>query len=84
VLTMTHPPTPTLSFHARLRCGQMDVRTRRVKTIMRDPDMTYDAGHGARMAWRRDDPTILVVYVEEAGKRHAVTVLPRTYERYHR
>lgn len=61
----------------------MGVTTKRVKRILRDPDLTYKSGEG-RLAWRSDDPTIAVVYVDNDGTPVALTVVPRTSERYER
>ena len=81
---MEHPQTPRLTDHARQRCQEMGVATKRVKRILRDPDMGYTAREGRHIAWRRDDPTIAVVFVMREGIRLALTVVPRTQERYER
>lgn len=80
---MEHPPTPRLSEHARQRCREMGVTTHRVKRILRDPDLSYASGRG-KVAWRRDDPAIAVVYVMDGATPFALTVVPRTQERYER
>jgi hypothetical protein len=78
--------TPRLSDHARLRCTQMAVPTKRVKRIAREADLVYPAtswGQGPAdrwVAWSEEDPAIAVLYTEDsadAGQRVVVTVLWR-------
>ncbi len=83
-MTMAEP-TPKLTSHARLRCTQMRVQTKRVKRILSDPDLTYTS-RSAQIAWRADDPAIAVVFVthHQSGQRVALTVIWRTQEEYSR
>ena len=70
--------------HARLRCEQMGVETKRVKRLVRDPDITRPSGEGI-MAKADYDPEIVVVYKEvEDGTRIILTVLPNTTEVFQR
>lgn len=75
--------TPRLTLHARQRCQEMGVRTRRVKQILRCPTMTYSS-RGGQVAWSAADPGIAVVFVADGAQLLAVTVVPRTYETYRR
>lgn len=73
-------PTPKLTDHARQRCIEMGLTTRRVKRVVQEPDLAYDS-HGRRMMCRFDEPTFRVV-VDADGL--VITVLPWTYETYER
>lgn len=81
------PPTPRLSIHARDRCAEMDVRTRRVKRIVQSPDVRRPSGSGtdAMIATRDDEPDLAVVYVTPAdGVPLITTVVWRTVHDYER
>lgn len=74
--------TARLSAHARERCAEMGVVTKRVKRIVRQPDVDYcsrDARGDARIAYRSDDPAIAVVYVPgDDGRPFVLTVVWHT------
>lgn len=77
--------TPRLTHHARQRCEEMDVRTKRVKRIVRDPDLDRPSVAQRRIATRDDDPGLAVVYAEgEDGTPVIITVLPHVQEEYDR
>jgi hypothetical protein len=73
----TRNATPRLSQHARDRCGEMGVGTKRAKRIVRDPDLTRPAAPN-RAALRDDDPELLVVYSDDTQPPTIVTVLWNT------
>lgn len=76
--------TPRLTNHARQRCAEMDVCTKRAKRIAQDPDVTRPSGKGI-LAKADFDPEIAVVYVEQDdGQRVILTVLLNTTEVYTR
>lgn len=74
------PWTPKLTEHARQRCAEMGLTTRRVKRVVRDPDLVYTS-YGRRLMCRYDEPTFRVV-VDEYGL--VITVLLWTYDPYAR
>ena len=74
-------PTPRLTEHARQRCLEMGVLTKRVKDILRRPTMTYVSRDG-HIAWSAADPSIAVIYTDDGPVRVAITVVPRTYDDY--
>lgn len=74
--------TPRLSYHARQRCAEMGVTTKRAKRIVQDPDLVRPA-QGALMAVSDADPDIAVVFTEETPPT-IITVVWRTYETYDR
>lgn len=74
--------TPRLSDHARQRCREMGVSTKRVKQIVRDPHVDYDSRWGLRMASRTDEPDIRALYAFAGGERLVVTVVWRKEELY--
>lgn len=79
--------TPRLSNHARQRCEEMDVRTKRAKRIVQDPDIVRPCSHGHLMAVSDADPDIAVVFHLDGDDDECptiITVLPRTYEEYER
>lgn len=56
--------TAVLTDHARMRCVEMSVATKRVKRVVRNPDVDYcstQMDHSRRVCFRHDD-TIAVVY----------------------
>jgi hypothetical protein len=78
--------TPKLSEHARRRCVEMDVVTKRVKRLVANPDIIYrgsDYGLNTFIAMSAADPEIAAVFAE-ATPRVIVTVLWRTPEEYTR
>lgn len=78
---MTHR-TPKLTNHARQRCSEMGVATKRAKRIARDPDITRPSGAGI-LAKADHDPEIAVVYADDPdGSRVILTVLPNTQEKF--
>lgn len=79
-------PTPRLTDHARERCVEMAVRTKVVKSILRDPDLdvpSSDRYPGFRVATSRSHPDYAVPYfVADDGVPVAVTVLFNTRAPY--
>lgn len=76
--------TPRLTHHARQRCAEMGVHTKRVKRIAADPDVTRPSGRGI-LAKSDNDPEIAVVYVEDSPDQLVIlTVLPNTDKIYNR
>lgn len=73
-------PTARLSAHAVARCEEMGIRTKRVKRVVRDPDLRYTT-RGCLMVCRYDEPDFRVV-VDTSNV--VVTVLPWTDEQYER
>lgn len=65
--------TPRLTNHARLRCLQMGVRTKRVKRIVREPHVDYPS-YGNRICYR-DDDELAVVYTPTGSGALVITVL---------
>ena len=80
---MAHHETPRLSMHARLRCLEMGISTKRAKSVVRNRVSTYPGnpvhGNNGRMVMSAD-PDIAVVWDPETN--HILTVLPRVQERY--
>ena len=74
--------TPRLTDHARERAEEMDIRTRRVKNAVRNPDLAY-ASKDRMVAVDNDEPPIAVVYLP-GDPPVVVTVLWRTQERWER
>jgi hypothetical protein len=72
--------TPRLSEHARVRCGEMGVGTKRVKAIVRTADVRRPS-RGLVMATRKDEPDIAVLY-EDSDPPVVVSVLWRTADDY--
>jgi hypothetical protein len=54
--------TPKLTPHARQRCVEMGVGTKRVQRIVRQPDVDRPSRGRRRIAVRDDDPAIACVY----------------------
>jgi hypothetical protein len=79
-------PTPRLSAHAKLRCLQMNVTTKRVKRVVRTADILYPGhpsadGSPAWLAMSECDREIAVVFVRDAaGVPVVLTVLYRGRE----
>lgn len=87
---MSLPMTPRLTKHARERCAEMGVKTKRVKRMVRDPDIDrpsrdWEANRevSCRIAVRDDDPDIAAVY-QPGEPPIVVTVVWRTDEVYTR
>jgi hypothetical protein len=64
------PPTARLSFHARLRCGEMGLGTKAVKAVVATPELDTPAGGGLRLLTAG---LLSVVYDNSANE--VVTVL---------
>lgn len=79
-----HSPTPRLTDHARRRCEEMEIRTRRVKRVVRDPDLCYGSADGYHVVCRFDEPTFRVVIDRSTRPETVVTVIWWTNERYER
>jgi hypothetical protein len=75
--------TPKLTHHARQRCLEMGVTTKRVKRMVRQPDVDRPSRGRRRIAVRDDDPAIACVY-EQDEPPLVITVLWRTQELYER
>lgn len=66
--------TPRLTEHARQRCREMDVRTKRVKAVVREPAMTYPGNHRGETIAVGDG--LAIAYVEDDdGQPHVLTVM---------
>jgi len=77
--------TAVLSEHARARAAAMGVCTKRVKRIVRAPDILRPGYRGRWVAVADADPELAVVYtVEPGGQPVVVTVLYRNYQWYDR
>jgi hypothetical protein len=83
--------TPRVSPHARQRCQEMGISTKRAKRVVMRPDIVRPANRPGRpkgaykMAVSDADPEIAVVFIETRCDRPViVTVLWRTYETYDR
>ena len=81
----SQPPTARLTEHARRRCVEMHVGTKRVKQLLRNPDIVR-CSYGERFLAVADaDPEIAVVYARQPdGTLTVITVLYRRYDRYSR
>lgn len=79
------PRTAVLSRHARERCAEMGVGSKRVKRLLRQPDITRTSYMGRYVAVADSDPEIAVVYAQASDGTHTViTVLYRRYDSYTR
>ena len=78
--------TPRLSDHARLRCIQMEVNTKRVKRIVLRPSMVVPgppSNPNSFVATAVDDPELRVAYgIDQDGRPIIITVLWNTQEDY--
>ena len=72
--------TPRLTTHARQRCEEMGVVTKRVKRIVREPHSNRCTRDERWIAVRDDDPEISAVYVLGPKYPIVVTVLYRFKE----
>lgn len=80
-----YPETARLTEHARLRCLEMNVDTKRVKRLLRRPDIVRSSYRDRYVAVGDSDPKIAVVYVRDPdGTIQVITVLFRDYEYYDR
>lgn len=82
----SYPPTPQLSPHARARCTQMGLNTKRAKRVLQNADVRRAANtpvsRGNRMLAKWDgDPEICVVY-EPGDPDVIITVIWNTGEKY--
>lgn len=81
----TQPGTARMTEHARRRCVEMRVGTKRVKRLLRNPDITRTSYMGRYLAVSDADPEIAVVYAKGAdGTCTVITVLYRQYSYYQR
>jgi hypothetical protein len=75
--------TPKLSVHARVRCLEMGISTKRAKRVVQNRTGTYPGApkhcNNGRMVFSAD-PDIAVVWDPETN--HILTVLPRVQEEY--
>jgi len=79
------PITPRLTEHARQRCAEMHVETKRVKRLLQRPTLTYSTHSDRLMATSEADPEIAVVYANSPdGTVTVITVLLRSYDEYKR
>jgi Domain of unknown function (DUF4258) len=77
--------TARLSDHARDRCAEMGVGTKRVKHLLRRPDIIRTTYKDRYFAVSDADPEIAVVYAKAPdGTCTVVTVLYRQYNEYTR
>jgi hypothetical protein len=77
------PTTARLTNHARQRCDEMRVQTKRVKRLVREPDITRTSYDGRWLAVSDRDPEIAVVYAKHPdGTCTVITVLYRQYDTY--
>ena len=79
--------TPVLTDHARLRCQQMGVRTRRAKRVVARPDLVIPGPpqYGDNfVASAASDPDIQVAYIVDRGRKVIKTVLWSDPEHYTR
>lgn len=78
--------TPRLSDHARLRCIQMEVNTKRAKRIVQHPSMVIPgppSNKDSFIATSADDKELQVAYaIDEDGRPIIITVLWNTQEFY--
>ena len=83
-MTLDRRPTARLTDHARQRCAEMDVATKRVKRIVADPDITrVNRREGCVAMVRDDDPAITVIVTFDGDLPVVVTVLGRPADRFH-
>ena len=75
--------TPKMTVHARVRCVELGVTTKRAKRVVQNRTGTYPGnpvhGNNGRMVMSTD-PDIAVVWDPETN--HILTVLPRIPEQY--
>lgn len=86
-MLVTDRATPRLSAHARERCEQMGISTKRAKRVVQDPVMTLPGGLGHPEFYQRvigEDYEIMVVINPTVEPVEIVTVLWRTYDDYDR
>jgi len=79
------PPTARLTQHARQRCDEMRVGTKRVKQLLRNPDVVRCSYNDRWLAVSDADPEIAVVFARQPdGTCTVITVLYRSYNIYNR
>ena len=75
--------TPKMTVHARVRCLELGISTKRAKSVVRNRVSTYPGapkhGNNGRLVMSAD-PDIAVVWDPETN--HILTVLPRVQEDY--
>jgi hypothetical protein len=80
---MTHHETPRMTVHARVRCLEMGISTKRAKRVVQNRTGTYPGnpkdGNNTRMVLSAD-PDIAVVWAPDTN--YILTVLPRVQENY--
>ena len=82
---MDRPMTARLTNHARQRCDEMRINTKRVKNLVRNPDITRTSYMDRWLAVSDRDPEIAVVYAKQPdGTCTVITVLYRQYDEYTR
>lgn len=75
--------TPRLSQHARERCEQMGIKTKRAKRVVMERNISYQGPHpNDGIVCQSDDPDIAVVW--DPVHNVIITVLPNTQENYER
>lgn len=77
---------PRVTRHARERAEQMGVDLADVYRVLADPQVTYEQprlGPG-RWIYQRGTLAVAVLVDERTGEPAAISVLPRTTERYER
>lgn len=72
--------TPRLTDHARQRCQEMQVATKRVKRLVRCADLRYAAKDDCWIAVCDADPEIAVVFKYDGELPIVITVLYRGIE----
>lgn len=79
-----HPPTARLTAHAQQRCNEMQVSSKRVKRLVRNPSINHVTWANRWVATSNDDPDIAVVYAVADGQPTVITVLWRSAVPYDR
>lgn len=81
---MSHKNTPKLTMHARVRCIELGISTKRAKRVVQTRSSTYPSNLGhdnnGLVVHSASDPEIAVVWDPDTD--HILTVLPRTSETY--
>lgn len=76
-------PTAKLSLHARQRAEEMGIVTKRIKRVVRNPDLRFPGQGGRFFVCRLDEPSFRVLINGHDGLE-VITVVPWSYERYQR
>ncbi len=76
--------TPKMTVHARVRCAELGISTKRAKRIVQHRSGTYPSSNGHSnngvVVFSASDSEIAVVWDEE--RNEILTVLPRVQETY--